>query len=554
MSRHIKVLTGLSFLALALVAATVLVDVWVDDREPAAVLCARWTYAGIALPLTVLGAFVAASRPGNVMAYLMMVAGLAVAADQAVWSVAHADPALSIPGAAVAAWLANVAWIVPPACLLLALLIYPDGRLPSPRWRIALHLCLAWGGLSLICAALAGGPYGGPAVGGSPLLPGPVGDTLALWSRHLFTAFPGLLLLGCAAATSRYRRARGVSRAQLRCLALAACVVALVWALPDAREVGSWTRVAANGAIWLVPAAIFVAVMSYRLYAIDLLLSRALAAGLVAVTVTVAYLAATALVGGAVGAVVRIGVLPVLVTAVTALLLSPLRSRALRVVERRLYGVRTDPYAVVDRLATQLTAVRTEERGRLRSDLHDGLGPLLAGIAYQVSALGRLLRGASPPAGALLGELADDVRTSLIEMRRLIDGLAPAALDDRGLAEAAARLVSAVSTGSDVRIVVPSDLPPLRPEVAAAAYRVLGEALTNVVRHAHAAGCLVALWADPDALWVKVSDDGIGITLGPAPGVGLASMRARCAALGGDLRVEARPGGGIVLTARLPLS
>src|SRR3954465_10046289 len=64
-SRHIKVLTGLSLLALVLVAATVLVDVRVDDREPATVLCARWTYAGIALPLTVLGAFISASRPGK---------------------------------------------------------------------------------------------------------------------------------------------------------------------------------------------------------------------------------------------------------------------------------------------------------------------------------------------------------------------------------------------------------------------------------------------------------------------------------------------------------
>jgi signal transduction histidine kinase len=207
----------------------------------------------------------------------------------------------------------------------------------------------------------------------------------------------------------------------------------------------------------------------------------------------------------------------------------------------------------------RLLLAREEERRRLRHDLHDGLGPSLAAIGLRAEASAELV--ATDPAAAkrLLGELGADVRTALADIRRLVDGLRPPALDELGLVGAiagqASRLEGGTGSGPATTITVegrPSPLPDLPAAVEVAAYRIAVEALTNAVRHAEARSCAVRLVAG-EQLVVEVVDDGQGLPTGVVPGTGLESMEARATELGGSLRIERRRGGGTRLEARLPL-
>lgn len=212
--------------------------------------------------------------------------------------------------------------------------------------------------------------------------------------------------------------------------------------------------------------------------------------------------------------------------------------------------------ADLQRARERLVLAREEERRRLRRDLHDGLGPQLATLTLQLDAARNLLDSDPQQAGRVLAAVKAQTQAAIGDIRRLVYELRPPVLDQLGLVgalqEQAARVASNALT---VQVVAPDDLPPLPAAVEVAAYRIVAEALTNVVRHGHARGC--AIWLCPDdALYVAVDDDGIGL---PAPrdaqpGVGLASMRERAEELGGALRIERRPEGGTRVIARLPLS
>lgn len=202
----------------------------------------------------------------------------------------------------------------------------------------------------------------------------------------------------------------------------------------------------------------------------------------------------------------------------------------------------------------RLVLAREEERRRLRRDLHDGLGPQLASLTLQLDAARNLLDGDPQQAGQILAEVKAQTQAAISDIRRLVYELRPPVLDQLGLTgalqEQAAR---AASASLAVQVIAPDDLPPLPAAVEVATYRIVAEALTNVVRHSQARRC--AIWLCPDdALYVAVDDDGIGLPDKARPGVGLASMRERAEELGGALRVERRPEGGTRVIARLPLS
>ncbi len=208
----------------------------------------------------------------------------------------------------------------------------------------------------------------------------------------------------------------------------------------------------------------------------------------------------------------------------------------------------------------RLVVAREEERRRLRRDLHDGLGPTLAAIGLRAEASAAVL--ATDPAAARrqLDALADETQVALADVRRLVDGLRPPALDELGLLGAirqqAARLGGADhAADTPVSIEVaghPSPLPDLPAAVEVAAYRVAVEAMTNTVRHASASVCLVRLDAGVQ-LTIEVVDDGRGLPSAPRDGTGLESMRERVAELGGDLITERRTEGGTRVFARLPI-
>ncbi len=207
----------------------------------------------------------------------------------------------------------------------------------------------------------------------------------------------------------------------------------------------------------------------------------------------------------------------------------------------------------------RLVVAREEERRRLRHDLHDGLGPSLAAIGLRAEASAELLVADPEAARRLLDELGADVRTTLDDLRRLVDGLRPPALDELGLVGAigrqAARLEGSAGTGRGTAITVegrPSPLPGLPAAVEVAAYRIAVEALTNAVRHADARTCAVRLEVADD-LVIEVVDDGTGLPAGRPSGTGLESMETRAAELGGTLRIDRRRGGGTRLEARIPI-
>jgi len=200
----------------------------------------------------------------------------------------------------------------------------------------------------------------------------------------------------------------------------------------------------------------------------------------------------------------------------------------------------------------QLVSLREEERRRLRRDLHDGLGPALSSILLKVSAARRVL-GPRSRGDAILLEARGDIQTTIEDIRRLVYDLRPPTLDELGLT-GAIREGAAGYEQDGLLIVVqaPEHLPLLPAAVEVAAYRIVQEALTNVVRHAAARTCTVALTIR-DGLGVDVSDDGIGMPALRHVGVGLTSMGERAAELGGTCVTESAAGGGTRVRARLPL-
>ncbi|HUR14474.1 MAG TPA: sensor histidine kinase [Mycobacteriales bacterium] len=199
-------------------------------------------------------------------------------------------------------------------------------------------------------------------------------------------------------------------------------------------------------------------------------------------------------------------------------------------------------------------AQRLDERRRLRADLHDSVGPLLAGLGLHADAARR-----RHPDDPRLGAVSSAVAECRREVRRLVDELEPEDVPVADLEQSVRELVegwasATVDTGLHLSVEVPEQLPPLPEAVRVAAYRVVGEALTNVVKHAGARQAVVRLVRDGSELVLEVRDDGRGpVPDGPRQGLGLRSMDERTTALGGELQLSGRTGGGTTLRARMPL-
>jgi signal transduction histidine kinase len=214
--------------------------------------------------------------------------------------------------------------------------------------------------------------------------------------------------------------------------------------------------------------------------------------------------------------------------------------------------------ADLQRSRERLVTAREEERRRLRRDLHDGLGPLLAAQTLKVGSARALYKSDAVAGDALLAELEIDMQTALADIRRLVYDLRPPALDELGLLgavrEDAVRYgtLAADTHGLAIGVEAPDSLPPMPAAVEVAAYRIVQEALTNIVHHAHARTGWVRVKID-EALRVEITDDGLGLPVPRHIGVGLVSMRERAEELGGTCVVERHPACGTRVRASLPL-
>jgi signal transduction histidine kinase len=209
------------------------------------------------------------------------------------------------------------------------------------------------------------------------------------------------------------------------------------------------------------------------------------------------------------------------------------------------------------RARERLVITREEERRRLRRDLHDGLGPQLASQTLTLSAASKLLRADPAATEELLAEALTHAQTAVSDIRRLVYGLRPPALDDLGIVGALADQAAQYSaSGLRVTVTAPDPFPPLPAAVEVACYRIAQEALANVARHAQARSAMLTLAPDESGrmMTLEVVDDGCGLPAQRHAGVGLASMRERAVELGGAFVVETAAGGGVRVCARLPLS
>jgi signal transduction histidine kinase len=198
------------------------------------------------------------------------------------------------------------------------------------------------------------------------------------------------------------------------------------------------------------------------------------------------------------------------------------------------------------------------ERARIARELHDVVAHSMSVMVVQAGAARAILRKDTEGAERALRTIEESGRTGLAEMRRLLAadraGSSASLGPQPGLSRLDELLERMRSTGLAVETIVEGELRPLPPGVDLSAYRIVQEALTNTLKHGgDGARSRVVLRYDDDALDVEVADDGRGASLGnDAGGHGLIGMRERVALFGGDLRTEARPGGGFLVRAHIP--
>ena len=631
----------------------------------------------IAIVFAILGPLVLTRHPRHLVGWIMAITALF--SGIVVLNVGLRAYGEEVLGPARAGWLPLMQWLdlwvwIPTNVLPFAFLIllFPDGRLPSPRWRP-----VGWAAGVGMVATMLGSALNPVARmdAEDQLRPNPFGIQGAGPAMDVLLNAGGLLLLiafvgSIVALVLRFRRSSGIDRQQLKWLAYATVLLvvsivlsAVVYAAVPQDNLGAQASILLTSLALLgIPLAASVAILRYRLYDIDLIIYRTVLYGLLTASVIVLYVALVMLMGllfqtqtGWAGALVATGIV--------AVLFQPLRERLQKAVSRLLYGERDEPYAVLTRLSRRLRATlepeqalqtivdtvaqalklpfvaialaeatgfrivgefgrpsgeplilpmvyqgdtvgrlmvswrgpnepfgrsevdllediaqqagaaahtvrltrdlqrsrerlvtaREEERRRLRRELHDGLGPELASLSLKLGAARNLIPRAPDRADAVLAELTAQVQGTLAGIRRLAYDLRPPALDELGLVPAVRESASSQAEGGP-RVVVeaPDSLPDLPAAVEVAAYRIATEAVTNVARHANA-DHVVVRFDLTDALELTIQDDGGGIPAKARAGVGITSMRERAAELGGRVDVEAVPGGGTRVRARLPL-
>jgi PAS domain S-box-containing protein len=212
--------------------------------------------------------------------------------------------------------------------------------------------------------------------------------------------------------------------------------------------------------------------------------------------------------------------------------------------------------AEISRLVSQAQdQAAANERLHLSRELHDSLSQRLYGIILGARSIEARGRGGSAELADAIAYVLDLAQGGLTEMRDIVLQLRPEALEKEGLVGALSRHADAIGSRHQLRVTTTLAAEPDAPlEVKLAAYRIVVEALNNVAKHANAKEAWVRVELEGGRLRLEVSDDGVGFdATGTAPGhFGLATMRERAAALGAELHLSARPGGGTTVLAELP--
>jgi hypothetical protein len=330
-----------------------------------------------ALAFSTVGTLVASRQRKNPIGWMLLGVGILYAtelfAGNYVVYTLDTDPG-SLPGGPLAAWLTSWVWIAGGTLVLFVFLFFPEGRLPSPRWRP-----VAW--LFLIGAALAVAPFAfGPGLlegssGGSQIV-NPVGTEgnaklLDLFERASFVLLVPISVALISSFVVRFRRARGDERQQVKWVAYGvalftlAIVVVSIWPSLDGSVVGNVLFLAGFLAI---PSAMALAILKYRLYDIDVVINRTLVYGALSVTLALVYFGSIALLQGTwiaiTGQTSQLAV--VASTLLIAALFNPVRYHIQAFIDRRFYRRKYDAaktleeFSVTLRQETNLEALNAE--------------------------------------------------------------------------------------------------------------------------------------------------------------------------------------------------
>jgi len=216
----------------------------------------------------------------------------------------------------------------------------------------------------------------------------------------------------------------------------------------------------------------------------------------------------------------------------------------------------------VSQLLTQTVNTQEEERKRISADLHDSVAQWLAAASYRAQTCSALLSGNNNnEARNELTAMESTIDKSLKELRRVVVGLRPPALDELGLNHALQQSLEDLKTDAlDCQFKITGTPVRLPTSMEIAVYRVVQEALTNVRKHANATKVSLRLQFQVDRLWVEVYDNGKGFDLTQTPDsaaprlhMGLLGMKQRAETLGGDIRIKTDEGKGTAIILNLPI-
>ncbi|MBP7601444.1 MAG: GAF domain-containing sensor histidine kinase [Thermoflexales bacterium] len=206
------------------------------------------------------------------------------------------------------------------------------------------------------------------------------------------------------------------------------------------------------------------------------------------------------------------------------------------------------------RACERLVLTREEERRRLRRNLHNSIGPTLAALNLRAGSVRAMISRDPAAAESEMGELRQQIRNIITDIRRVVYDLRPPVLDELGLRTALREQCAQFTTGGlRVSLECPESFPPISAAVEVAAYRIVQEGLSNVARHSRAGQATVRIGFGDGFVRIEVNDDGVGVPETQRAGVGVTSMRELAVEIGGTCVLEPAPGGGSRVRANLPM-
>ncbi len=414
--------------ALALGAGAFLVLSW-STPPPEGAFGFRGFAAMFAITFGTVGALVASRQPRNPIGWIALASGIVsglqgLANEYAIWAVLRHDPPLAF--GEFAAWFPAWIWIPATAGAAFILLLFPDGHLLSARWRWVVGL------------AITGVVLGG---GGFALIPGPlenfrdVPNPFGLASEQPIltitvigeTIYGVAFILSAVAVALRFRRSRGDERQQMKWLVAAGAFLAVTLVSSFADQIAN-PAPAAQNALWVsllvitgfasLPIAMGFAILKYRLYDIDVVISKAVVYGTLAAIITLIYLTIVAGLGAIAGSGGN-AFLSAVAAAVVAVAFQPVRRWAQRFADRLVYGKRASPYEVLSAFSERLGDAYSidDVLPRMAKIVADWTGAARVGVWVRVGDELRAAASWPDPMTASRGRALDDLPDRAFEVR-----------------------------------------------------------------------------------------------------------------------------------------